>query len=225
MDKGVLEMSLIRVLIADDQAIFRETYVRNLEAEENIEVVAAVENGKKAVEEAKRLEPDVALLDIDMPKLNGIEAAQKIRAILPQTGVVLLSHYSDRQYVEAFLGNRDTIGKAYLLKTTLNDFSELVRAIEVVARGGAMLAPEILSELTQLISIDSPLNDLTKREKQVLELMAQGYTNTMIARKLNITDRTVESHTNNIYNKLHLTEGEQHSPRVMAVLTYLEATQ
>jgi len=215
----------IRILVADDQAIFREAYVQILDSEEDMEVVAAVPDGKKAVEEAKKLEPAVALLDIDMPRMNGIDAARKIRSILPNTGIVLLSHYADRQYVEAFLGNRDTIGKAYLLKTTLNDSSELIRAIEVVARGGAMLAPEILNELTQLITADSPLNDLTKREKQVLELMAQGYTNTMIARNLNITDRTVESHTNNIYNKLHLTEGEQHSPRVMAVLIYLEATQ
>lgn len=213
-----------RVLIADDQALFRETYVRIIEEEEGFEVVAAVENGKKAVEEANRLVPNVALLDIDMPKMNGIEAAKTIRSQLPDVGIVLLSHYADRQYVEAFLGNRDTKGKAYLLKTTLNDFSELIRAIEVVERGGAMLAPEILTELTQLIAVDSPLNDLTKREKEVLELMAQGYTNTIIARKLHITDRTVESHTNNIYNKLHLTEGEHHSPRVMAVLTYLEQT-
>ncbi|MDM8521712.1 response regulator transcription factor [Anaerolineales bacterium HSG6] len=215
----------IRVLIADDQALFRETYVRIIEEEDDLEVVGSVENGKKAVEMAKKLTPDVALLDIDMPKLNGIETSKRIRAENPDTAIVLLSHYADRQYVEAFLGNRDTRGKAYLLKTTLNDSSELIRAIQVVARGGAMLAPEILSELTQLISIDSPLNDLTKRERQVLELMAQGYTNTMIARKLNITDRTVESHTNNIYNKLLLTEGEQHSPRVMAVLIYLDATQ
>jgi DNA-binding NarL/FixJ family response regulator len=218
-------MSLIRVLIADDQALFRETYVRILEEVDNFEVVGAASDGRKAVEMAQKLKPDVALLDIDMPKLNGIEAAKKIRAEAPETGIVLLSHYADRQYVEAFLGNRDTGSKAYLLKTTLNDFSELIRAIEVVAQGGAMLAPEILRELTQLIAVDSPLNDLTKREREVLDLMAQGYTNTMIARKLNITDRTVESHTNNIYNKLHLTEGEQHSPRVMAVLIYLDATK
>ncbi len=218
-------MSKITVLIADDQAIFREMYVRTLSEDEDIEVVAAVDNGRKAVEEAKRLQPNVALLDIDMPKMNGIEASKQIRAAMPETGIVLLSHYSDRQYVEAFLGNRDTAGKAYLLKTTLNDSSELIRAIEVVAKRGAMLAPEILNELTQLIAVDSPLNDLTKREREVLELMAQGYTNTIIARKLNITDRTVESHTNNIYNKLGLTEEDHHSPRVMAVLTYLTETK
>ncbi len=218
-------MPLIRVLIAEDQAILREAYMRSLSTEENIEVMGAVENGKLAVEEAQRLQPDVILMDIDMPKMNGIEASKKIRAILPETGIVLLSHYSDREYVEAFLGNRDTNGKAYLLKTTLNEPSELVRAIQVVARGGAMLAPEILNELTKLIAVDSPLNDLTRREREVLELMAQGYTNTIIAQKLNITDRTVESHTNNIYNKLMLTDEQQHSPRVMAVLTYLEVSK
>ncbi len=218
-------MALIRVLIAEDQAILREAYARSLAEEDEIEVVGSVNNGKSAVEESQRLTPDVVLLDIDMPRMNGIEAAKKIRAALPQTGIVLLSHYSDRQYVEAFLGNRDTVGKAYLLKTTLNEPTELVRAIQVVARGGAMLAPEILNELTQLISVDSPINDLTKREREVLELMAQGYTNTIIAQKLNITDRTVESHTNNIYNKLMLTDEQQHSPRVMAVLTYLEITK
>ena len=179
-----------------------------------------------AVAEAQRLQPDVILLDIRMPKLNGIGAAREIRAALPNVGIVILSHHSQRQYAEAFL--RDgTAGKAYLLKTTLNEPAELVRAIEVVIERGAILAPEIQDELLHLASTaaDSHLNSLTKRELEVLHLMAEGYTNIIIANKLSISERTVESHVNNIFSKLGLTSEAEHNPRVMAVLTFLQAGQ
>src|SRR4030095_12012855 len=103
-------------LIADDQTIMRDAYSHSLEETTNITIVASVADGQTAVAEALRLKPDVVLLDIQMPKLNGIEAARQIRAELPQVGVVLISNYHDRQYAETFL--RDgTAGKAYMLKT------------------------------------------------------------------------------------------------------------
>jgi DNA-binding NarL/FixJ family response regulator len=197
-----------------------------LEETSNITVVGCVADGEAAVEATQRLEPDVVLLDIQMPKLNGIQAAQKIRAIYPQMGVVILSHYSQRQYAEAFL--RDgTAGKAYLLKTTLNEPAELIRAIEVVTDGGAILAPEIQDELLQLASTDPnfQLSSLTKREMEVLRFMADGYTNISIAHKLSISERTVESHVNNIFGKLGLTSEAAHNPRVLAVLIFLQAGQ
>jgi DNA-binding NarL/FixJ family response regulator len=219
-------VSPIRVLIAEDQTILREAYLHALQAAPHITVVESVADGQAAVEAAQRLQPEVALLDIQMPKLNGIEAAKQIRAALPQVGVVLFSHHSQRQYAEAFL--RDgTAGKAYLLKTTLNEPAELVRAIEVVADGGAILAPEIQDELLQLASArpQAQLNNLTPREQEVLGLMAEGYTNSGIAHRLSVSERTVESHVNNIFSKLNLTSEAAHNPRVMAVLLFLQAGQ
>ena len=219
-------MSSIRVLIAEDQTILRDAYLHTLQSAPNVIVLESVADGLAAVEAAQRLQPDVALLDIQMPKLNGIEAARQIRAALPHVGIVLFSHHSQRQYAEAFL--RDgTAGKAYLLKTTLNEPAELIRAIEVVADGGAILAPEIQDELLQLASArpQAQLNDLTRREQEVLGLMAEGYTNSGIARRLSVSERTVESHVNNIFSKLNLTSEATHNPRVMAVLLFLQAGQ
>ncbi len=218
-------MSPIRVLIAEDQTILRETYLHLLQDTPHITVVGSVANGQAAVEAARELQPDVVLLDIQMPKLNGIEAARQIRQALPEVGVVLLSHYSERQYAEAFL--RDgTAGKAYLLKTTLSEPAALVRAIEVVVEGGAILAPEIQNELLRLASNDpyAKLRDLTRREMAVLQLMAEGYTNISIAHMLSISERTVESHVNNIFSKLDLTSEARRNPRVLAVLLFLQAT-
>lgn len=219
-------MSPIRVLIAEDQTILRESYLRTIEEAPNMTVVEAVADGEAAVAAAKRLQPDVVLLDIQMPRLNGIEAAKQIRAALPEIGLVLLSHHSQRQYAEAFLQD-GTAGKAYLLKTSLNEPAELTRAIEVVAEGQAILAPEIQDQLLQLASTSphAPLNSLTKREVDVLRLMAQGFTNISIAHKLSISERTVESHVNNIFAKLELSSEATRNPRVMAVLLFLRATQ
>jgi DNA-binding NarL/FixJ family response regulator len=217
-------MAQIRVLIAEDQTILRETYGHVLREMPNIVVLDAVADGEAAVEAATRLRPDVVLLDIQMPKLNGIQAAERIRAALPQVGVVLFSHYSERQYAETFLRS-GTAGKAYLLKTTLSEPQELARAIQVVAEGGAILAPEIQDELIRLASAvpNSQFSTLTGREMEVLGLMAEGYTNISIARKLTISERTVESHVNNIFGKLGLTSEATHNPRVMAVLLFLQA--
>ncbi len=219
-------MPPIRIVIAEDQTILREAYLNTLKEAATIEVVATVADGRAAVEAVQRLQPDVVMLDVKMPRLNGIQAAQKIRDLFPKVGVVILSHYAQRQYAEAFLSN-GTAGKAYLLKTTLNEPAELIRAIEVVVEGGAILAPEIQDELLQLASAtpQAKLNNLTKREQEVLRLMAEGYTNISIAHKLTIGERTVESHINNIFTKLDLGFEANRNPRVMAVLTFLQATQ
>ena len=218
-------MSPVRVLIAEDQTILRETYLHLLEDTPRLEVVDSVPDGAAAVECARQLKPDVVLMDIQMPRLNGIEAARQIRDFLPNVGIVLLSHYSERQYAEAFLQD-GTAGKAYLLKTTLSEPASLLRAIEVVVDGGAILAPEIQNELLRLASNDpfARLSDLTRREMDVLKLMAEGYTNISIAQKLSISERTVESHVNNIFSKLNLTSEAMRNPRVMAVKLFLQAS-
>lgn len=219
-------MTPIRVLIAEDQTIWRDIYSRVIADASGIELIEAVADGEAAVIAAQKHNPDVMLLDIQMPKLNGIEAAKKIRAALPQVGLILISHHAQRQYAQVFL--RDgTSGKAYLLKHTLSEPVELIRAIEVVAEGGAILAPEIQDELLQLASSTpyAQLNELTKREKEVLGLMAEGYTNVSIANKLSVSERTVESHVNNIFSKLGLSSEATRNPRVMAVLLFLQAGQ
>ncbi len=219
-------MSPIRVLIAEDQTMLRDMYRRVLDEAPNITVIEAVADGEAAVQTAHHAQPDVILLDIQMPKLSGIEAARQIRAVLPTVGIVLFSHHSERQYAEAFL--RDgTAGKAYLLKTTLDEASELVRAIEVVAEGGAILAPEIQDELLRLAAKtpDARLMRLTKREIEVLRLVAEGYTNMVVAEKLTVSERTVESHLNNIFSKLDLSAEAGLNSRVGAVLLFLEASR
>lgn len=217
-------MTVLRVLIAEDQTILRTTYEMTLAEVSHIDVVGAVANGAEAVAQAEALEPDVVLLDIQMPVMNGIQAAEEIRQKFPHMGIVVLSHYDQRQYAEAFLSS-GTSGKAYLLKTRLNEPSELTRAIEVVAEGGAILAPEIQDQLIRLAtaSPNSRFNSLTKRELEVLGCMAEGYTNVSIAQRLHISERTVESHVNNIFSKLNLTSEANRNPRVMAVLLFLEA--
>jgi DNA-binding NarL/FixJ family response regulator len=217
-------MDPIRVIIAEDQKILRQTYLLTLEDAEHITVLDAVDNGADAVKLVQKHQPDVVLLDIQMPKLNGIKAAEQIRELFPKTGIVILSHYNQRQYAETFLRN-GTSGKAYLLKTRLNDPSELIRAIEVVYEGGAILAPEIQDQLIQLATAtpNSKFNSLTKREMEVLGCMAEGYTNISIANRLHISERTVESHVNNIFGKLGLTSEANRNPRVMAVLLFFEA--
>lgn len=218
----------IRVVIAEDQTIMRNAYLHILQDAANISVLASVADGESAVAEAMRLQPDVVLLDIQMPKLNGIAAAKQIRANLPQVGIVLISNYKERQYVEAFLDDgTGASGKAYLLKTKLSESAELIRAIEVVAEGAAYLDIEIQNELLNLVSKspNSILKDLTRREMEVLGLMAEGHTNISIARKLSVSERTVETHVNNIFSKLGLSSEATHNPRVMAVLKFLEASQ
>lgn len=214
----------IRVLIADDQAFLRRASLRDLQESPLIEVIADVADGQAAVDTARELKPDVVLLDIKMPKLNGIQAAQQIRAMLPKTGIVIFSNHNERQYVEAFLAN-DKRGKAYLLKTTLNDPKELIRAVETVYEGGVILDPEVVEQLVHLalMTPNSLLNSLTKREQDVLRAMAEGYTNITISQKLVISERTVESHINNIFAKLELNTDTEHNPRIMAVLLFLEA--
>ncbi|MCB0213198.1 MAG: response regulator transcription factor [Anaerolineae bacterium] len=216
-----MSRSTITILIADDQEVAREGYRRILETETGLDVVAMADNGLDAVHLAQTSCPDVAILDIRMPHLNGIEAAQRIREVCPQVGIVLLSFYDHPSYVRTFL-KEGAAGKAFLLKQTIGRIDELVRAIKAVAAGQMMLDPTIIDDLMRDAPMAS-LADLTAQEMRVLELMAKGYANAAIAEALVVQERTIENYVSNIFTKLHLKNRGQQA-RVQAVLLFLEAT-
>jgi DNA-binding NarL/FixJ family response regulator len=211
----------IKILIADDQEIAREGYRRVLATEPGLKIVATAADGLEAAQLAETHCPDVAILDIRMPRLNGIEAAQRIRQACPQVGIVLLSFYDDPRYVRAFL-KKGAVGKAFLLKQTVGRIQELVRAIKATADGQIMLDPSIVDDLISGAPL-AALADLTAQEMRVLELMAKGYANSGIAKVLVVQERTVENYVSNIFAKLHLKDKAKQA-RVQAVLLFLEAT-
>ena len=216
-----MNRSSISILIADDQEIAREGYRRVLETQPGLEIMAVVADGLEAVQLAEAHCPEVVILDIRMPRLNGIEAAQRIRRVCPQVGVVLLSFYDDPRYVRA-LFKEGAAGKAFLLKQTIGRIEELVRAIKATVAGQMMLDPTIVNDLLSGAP-QAMLTDLTAQEMRVLELMAKGHANASIAEVLVVQERTIENYVSNIFAKLHLKDKAQQA-RVQAVLLFLEAT-
>lgn len=220
-----VERTRIKVMIVDDQEVIREAFGMLLSAEPSVDLVGALADGESAIQMVPVLKPDVVIMDVKMPGLNGISAAQRIRELYPEVGIILLSAYDDSEYIREFLKD-DPRGKSYLLKHTLGTMDELIRTIHDVAAGRTVLDPIMVEKLTSQkgISENSPLKDLTKRELEVLALMAKACTNSTIASILYIQPRTVEHHINSIFSKLGIApESGQHA-RVQAVLAYLKAT-
>ena len=215
----------IKVLIVDDQEVIREAFGMLLDSDDSVDLVGVLGDGDSAVQMIPVLNPNVVIMDVKMPGLNGIAAAQQIRESFPDVGIILLSAYDDSEYIREFLKD-DPRGKSYLLKHTLGTMDELIRTIHDVASGRTVLDPIMVEKLTQQkgISENSPLKDLTRRELEVLSLMAKACTNATIASILYIQPRTVEHHINSIFSKLGIApENGQHA-RVQAVLAYLKAT-
>ncbi len=198
----------IRVLIADDQALFRRGLHVVLGTEEGIEVVAEAENGEEAIELARELVPDVVLMDVRMPRLNGIEAARQIRAEVPTTKILMLtvSDEEDDLYEAIKAG-----ANGYLLKEiSVEDVAESIRA---VMQGQSLLSPsmasKLLNEFNALVKRAEDKQQfagpvLTNRELEVLRLVAKGMSNREIATELYISENTVKNHVRNILEKLHL---------------------
>ena len=211
----------MRVVIGEDQALLREGLAR-LFADANHVVVATVGDADRLRAAVSEHDPDLAVVDVRMPPGftdEGIRAAHWIRDAHPQVGVLVLS-----QHVEA-AGAVDLVsqsGFGYLLKDRVLDVDEFLDAADRVARGGSALDPQVVATL---ISPDpgEALGQLTDREREVLSLMAEGLTNAGIARRLVLTERTVESHVRNVLLKLDLAEGEDGHRRVLAVLAYLNS--
>jgi DNA-binding NarL/FixJ family response regulator len=210
----------MRVVIGEDSALFREGLARLL-ADTGLEIVATAVDAPSLVEAVRRHRPDVAVIDVRMPPDNsddGARAARTLRAEQPDLGIVLLSqHVETRHSVELV----STGGFGYLLKDRVLDVDDFLDALRRVAAGGSALDPEVVSRLVGGNRRDDPLATLTPRETDVLAQMAEGRTNAGIARRLYLTERTVETHVSSILTKLGLGGGPDDHRRVLAVLAYL----
>jgi NarL family two-component system response regulator LiaR len=196
----------IKILIADDHAFVREGTRRILEQEPDLEVVAEAGNGEEAVTLASDLKPDVAIIDVAMPKLDGIEATRRIKALCPAVAVLVLSAYDDDQFVFGLL---EAGAAGYLLKSVRGH--EIVDAIRAVDAGESVLHPSVARKvLNRFASVSSraqrkkPLELLTEREMEVLKLVTRGLSNKDIADGLSLSIRTVQGHLANIFNKLRV---------------------
>ncbi len=193
----------IRVLLADDHRIVRQGIRQLLESSKDIEVVAEAGDGEEAQSLLNQLIPDVAVLDIQMPKASGIEVTRWLRSHLPQVGVLILTAYDDDPYVMAVL---QAGANGYVLKTASTD--DLIQAVHDVNEGKSALDPAITKKLMSNLfrrSDTKPVEPLTDRELDVLRLAARGYTNKAIGVQLNISDRTVQGHLAHIFAKMQAT--------------------
>lgn len=200
------ELDKIKVLIADDHAVVREGTRRILEQEQDMEVVGEAADGEEAVRMATSLKPDVAIVDISMPKLDGIEATKQIKAICPSINVMILSAYDDDQFIFSLL---EAGAAGYLLKSVRS--RELLDAVRAVYSGESVLHPSIARKvLNRFVSSSGkpvgqePSGVLSEREMEVLRMAAKGLSNQDIAEKLCLSVRTVQGHLGHIFNKLQV---------------------
>jgi DNA-binding NarL/FixJ family response regulator len=210
----------VRIVIGEDSALFREGLARLLE-DAGHAIVAKAEDAPSLVAAVKQQQPDLAVVDIRMPPDrtdDGARAAVQLRHLMPRLGIVLLSQHVETRY-SVELVTQGYFG--YLLKDRVFDVDEFLDALRRVASGGSALDPEVVSTLMARARTDDPLATLTAREREVLELMAEGHTNAGVARRLWLTERTVETHVTSILAKLGLHQTADEHRRVLAVLTWL----
>lgn len=211
----------MRIVIADDAVLLREGLVRLL-TERGHQVVAAVGDGDALVQAVVTHHPDVSIVDVRMPPSHtdeGLRAAVQARTLVPATPILVLSQYVEVSYADDLLATG--VGVGYLLKDRVAAIAEFLDALARVAAGGTVLDPEVITQLFARRRRDDPLRALTPREREVLSLMAEGHSNTAIARTLVVTDGAVEKHVRNIFTKLDLPPDVEQHRRVRAVLAYL----
>ena len=199
-------MNKIKVIIADDHSLFREGTRSLIEQEPDMEVVGEAGDGEEAIDLVTRLSPHVALIDIAMPKVNGIEATKQIKNNCPATAILILTAYDDDQYIFTLL---EAGAAGYLLKNVSG--KELANAIRAVYDGEAVLHPSIAQKVFNRVAYSTPKaepltqqNDLSKREMEILKLAAKGMNNQDIANQLFLSRRTVQSHLANIFRKMNV---------------------
>jgi DNA-binding NarL/FixJ family response regulator len=191
----------IRILLADDHAVVRQGFKAILGAQADMEIIGEAGNGREAVELAEKLRPDVAVMDVAMPELNGIEATRRMNEVAPRTRVLALSMHKDSVYVREILRAG---ARGYLLKDQID--SDLLAAVRAIARGEGYLSPAVsdavLNDYRKHVS--DPIDLLTSREREVLQMIAEGKTNKEIATVLALSVYTVDAHRGRIMEKLNL---------------------
>ena len=214
----------MRVVVGEDSVLVREGLVRLL-GEAGFEVVAQAGDAEELVREVSAHRPDVAVVDIRMPPTetdDGLRAAIEIRRRMPQTGVLVLSQYLEEGYALELVAD-SAEGTGYLLKDRVADVERFADSVRRVGEGGSALDPEVVAHLLGRRRRDDPLARLTKREREVLALMAEGRSNQAIAEQLVVTERAVEKHVTSIFGKLALMPAAADHRRVLAVLTFLRS--
>jgi DNA-binding NarL/FixJ family response regulator len=195
---------VIRVLIADDHAVVRAGLAQLLRTFEDVELVGAAANGEEAASLCEERRPDVVLMDLEMPILDGIEATRRIREAQPEVAVVVLTSFSDRDRILRAL---DAGAAGYLLKDA--EPEELARAIEAAARGEAPLDPKAARALLSARRSPTPAEKLSEREREVLAMVGEGMPNKAIARRLGISEKTVKAHLTSVYRQIGVTDRTQ----------------
>jgi DNA-binding NarL/FixJ family response regulator len=211
-------------VVAEDSVLLREGIVRLL-GEKGFDVVGQAADADDLIRKVGAHHPDVAVVDIRMPPTNtddGLRAALRIRSEHPDTGVLVLSAYVEDAYAMQLVSD-SAEGVGYLLKDRVADVDGFAEAVRRVAAGGSALDPQVVSSLLGRARGDDPLAEISPRERDVLELMAEGRSNGAIAERLVITERAVEKHVTSIFGKLGLSPAADDHRRVLAVLTYLRS--
>ncbi len=223
-ENGSAKGPAMRIVIADDSVLLREGIAKLLE-DAGFEVAGQSGTADDLLLKVRSYKPDVAIIDIRMPPTHtdeGLRAAKEIREHHPDVGVLVLSQYVEAGYaMELLQGSAEGVG--YLLKDRVADVAEFADAVRRVAEGGSALDPTVVSRLVGRRRGEDPLDALTPREREVLELMAEGRSNQAIAEKLVVTARAVEKHVTSIFTKLSLPASAEDHRRVLAVITYLNA--
>jgi DNA-binding NarL/FixJ family response regulator len=217
------EVGAVRVVVGEDHPLTRKGIVTVLE-EAGFDVVGTAADASDLVRKAGAHTPDVVIADIQMPPGNtddGLRAAKQIRAAHPEIGVLILSQYLESRYALDLVGDRAE-GVGYLLKDRLGDLTLFTEAVRRVAHGGSALDPEVVQRMVGRPRPAGPLADLTKREREVLTLIAEGRSNAAIAERLVVTVGAVERHVTSIFEKLGLRSTREDHRRVLAVLEYLK---
>ena len=214
----------MRVVIADDSVLLREGVARLLE-EAGMDVVGQAGDADDLLRKVRAHKPDVAVIDVRMPPTHtdeGLRAAAAIRESHPQTGVLVLSAYIDEGPALELLSD-SAEGLGYLLKDRVGDVDAFVDAVRRVGRGGTAIDPEVVAQLLGRRRDHDPLGALTAREREVLQLMAEGRSNHGICEKLVLSPKTIETHVSNIFSKLSIPQAPDDHRRVLAVLAFLNA--
>ena len=211
-----------RIVLADDDVLLREGMASLLERS-GFEVAGQAGDANQLLSLVRHHRPELVIVDIRMPpgqSTEGLEAARVIRQEFPEIAILVLSAHVEVEHAMRLLATGERIG--YLLKSRVTDVAQFIDSLQRIARGGSVVDPALVQELVGSRRRNDPLETLTQREREVLALMAEGVSNSGIARRLFITEGTVEKHVNSILSKLQLSDSEDDHRRVLAVIAYLE---